>query len=137
MQFKSKERASPPLVKFREVLAYAAHPFPQVGKLIGRALTVFWKSVVQWLELREMIATSEMLSRQNDLGRTSSGPGRSVTLQKCSQTSNAPQVVEALTNLASRVLSPINRTTPLAFYIAKGRSRRLDIWMKGEQLMLP
>ena len=61
MKFKSRECVLVPIVTFREIV-YAAHPCPRVGKLIGRALTILWTLVVQWLVPKEMTSTTDMLS---------------------------------------------------------------------------
>ena len=44
-KYKSVEQASlgvPRKTKFREVISYSMHPYPRVGKLMGRCLTQFW-----------------------------------------------------------------------------------------------
>ena len=94
-KFKSQEHALPPIMKFRKVLAYAAHPFPRVGKLVGRALTVFWKLLVRTLCPREIISMTEIISFLRSCvkhpihGETTSDSGWSSIWWKCSPISSA------------------------------------------------
>ena len=46
-KYKSQEFASPPIVKFREIVRHAASPVKPTAKLISRALTVLWKEAIQ------------------------------------------------------------------------------------------
>ena len=50
LKYKSTDGASPPVIKMREVLTYACHPFQKVCKLMGRALTLLWKMAVDVLK---------------------------------------------------------------------------------------
>ena len=60
-KYKSTECASPPVIKMREVLTYASHPFQKFCKLMGRAWTLLWKMAVDVLKSRELIAMPHML----------------------------------------------------------------------------
>ena len=61
LKYKSQESASLPVVKLREVLTYACHPFQKICKLMGRALTLLWKMAVDVLQSREVVAMPQML----------------------------------------------------------------------------
>ena len=61
LKYKSQESAAPPGIKIREVLTYACHPFQKLCKLMGRALTLLWKTAVDVLGSRELIAMPHMV----------------------------------------------------------------------------
>ena len=78
-KFKSVEQGPGPNVprktKFREVITYSVHPYPRVGKLIGRCLTQFWKLVLQHLQPRELLKMTDLLGFVRQLVQ-SQGRGR-------------------------------------------------------------
>ena len=137
-KFKSQERALPPIMKFREVLAYAAHPFPRVVKLVGRALTVFWKLVVRTLCPREIISMTEILSFLRSCVSKAPRPRRNqqrfwVEFDLVEMFPNIERhlVIDALKWLHAELLRKMDRRLPLNFFIAKGGNRKLDTWEKG------
>ena len=137
-KFKSKERALPPVMKYRQVLAYAAHPFPRIGKLMGRALTVFWKLVVKHLKPREMIAMTDLLKFVRTCVDQAPRPRKNQSrvwiefdLVEMFPNIERHLVIEALNRLHSEVRKKMGRRLPLCFFIAKGGNRGLDAWEKG------
>ena len=130
----------PRKTKFREVITYYLHPYPRVGKLIGRCLTQFWKLVVQHLQPRELLKMTDLLGFVRQLVQ-SQGRGRrhehciSVELDLVEIFLNIPreEVETALVYLHRELLKKMGRSSELTFFIATGGFRRLDNCVRGDR----
>ena len=142
-KFKSVEQLRPNVprkTKFREVITYSLHPYPRVGKLIGRCLTQFWKLVVQHLQPRELLKMTDLLGFVRQLVQ-SQGRGRRhehcvwVELDLVEMFPNIPreEVETALVYLHRELLKKMGRSSELTFFIAKGGFRRLDNCVRGDR----
>ena len=136
---KSREQHLPPIVKHREVLAYASHPYPRIGRLVGRALTVFWKMVVKLLGPAEIISMNEMLGFVRGCAQRAKKPRKNQVwvwaefdLVDMFPNIERPLVMQALQWLHDQVISKRAQKHPLRFFIGKGTVRKEDNCDRGD-----
>ena len=135
LKYKSTERASPPVIKMREVLTYACHPFQKKCKLMGRALTLLWKMAVDVLKSRELIAMPQMLhtikqwlSHVDKSPSTGTGEPFWTELDVKEMFPEIPRsdIIPALVWIHDQLNGKKKTRGPVKFYLAKDGNRRMD-----------
>ena len=138
IKHKSKEHRVPSVVKLREVVAYASHPFPRVGRLIGRTLTVFWKLVVKHLCRAEIISMNKMLPFVRRCASTAPKPRKNQKYIWADLVEMFPRigrsvVIKAMRWFHAKLLKKRSQKHPLRFFIGKGSCRQKDNCERGDR----
>ena len=126
IKYNSNEQASPPLITMREALTYASPPFQFFWKLMGRALTLFWKIAVN-------VLTSNAPHHQTKVGTTI--PNMNTDERKLLWTEMdvkemfpeipKPDIIPAFTGIHTQLVER-KRQGPVEFYIQKDGNRKMD-----------
>ena len=142
LKYKSQESASPPVIKMREVLTYACHPFQKQCKLIGRALTLLWKMAVDVLGSVELIAVPHMLhavkkwlSQVNTSQSAGAGMPFWTEMDVKQMFLEIPRsdIIPALVWIHDKLKEKKKTRGPVEFYLAKDGNRRMDNTAHGSR----
>ena len=142
LKYKSSECASPPVIKMREVLTYACHPFQKICKLMGRALTLLWKMAINVLKSRELIAMPQMLhtiktwlSRIDVSRATGTGLPFWTEMDVKEMFPEIPRsdIIPALVWIHDQLKEKKKTRGPVEFYLAKDGNRKMDNTAHGSK----
>ena len=127
---KMQEHASPPVVKAREVMRQARHPFRRYAKLFSRCLTVLWKRAAKLPDSTEFVSMRELRSVILKWEAKDSGPGVAwgeLDVEEMFPNIRRSEVAQAVQAIFSEVTRGARIPTHEAFFkIHKGGVKRMD-----------
>ena len=115
------------------MLTQASHPFKKPNKIMGRVLTLFWKTVVAVLRPCELLSMKDLLHMMKKWKQACKQPrkGEKVFWLELDLVEMFPRIprhaiLPALKALVDRVQEKKSTKGPIHFWISKAGSRRAD-----------